>query len=172
MYASITVGWLELSILKSEPLGSGDLLSNPYCPNSTDTIWNPQLSTRSLNSFLALKNGRRFDLILTCLPVLGFRPVYDRYFLTKNEHNPRISNRPPFARARVFNHRLPARLSRCFFVPQYMHGLRWPVRKERIDPHAVVSNLLQRHWGFHASIQIFSLFPSTCDQDLHQIHSC
>jgi hypothetical protein len=38
---------------------------------------------------------------LTFSPVLGFRPVYPSYSLTKNEHNPRISTRSTFAKASV-----------------------------------------------------------------------
>jgi hypothetical protein len=56
-----------------------------------------QWSTRSFNSFPALKNGSFFGLILTRSPVFGFRPVYPSYSLTKKEHNPRISTRPPLA---------------------------------------------------------------------------
>ena len=56
-----------------------------------------QPSTRSFNSFPALKNGSFFGLIFTRSPVFGFLPVYDLYSLTKKEHNPRISTRSPFA---------------------------------------------------------------------------
>ena len=64
-----------------------------------DTIFCIHRSTRSFSSLPALKNGNFFGLILTLSPVLGFRPVYDLYFLTKNEQRPRISTRSPFTRA-------------------------------------------------------------------------
>jgi hypothetical protein len=47
-----------------------------------------QPSTRSLSSLPALKKGSFFGLTLTFFPVLGFRPVYPPYFLTKKEQRP------------------------------------------------------------------------------------
>ena len=57
------------------------------------------LSTRSLSSLPALKNGSFFGATFTNSPVLGFRPVYPPYFFTKKEQSPRISTRSTFARA-------------------------------------------------------------------------
>ena len=52
-----------------------------------------------LNSYRNAKKGNFFGLILTFSPVLGFRPVYPPYFLTKKEQRPRISTRSPLASA-------------------------------------------------------------------------
>ncbi len=55
--------------------------------------------TRSFSSFPALKNGSFLGLIFNFLPVLGLRPVYPSYSLTKNEYRPRISTWSPLAMA-------------------------------------------------------------------------
>jgi hypothetical protein len=60
---------------------------------------NPFVGIHMIHRILPYPHFIFLGLIFTGSPVLGFRPVYDPYFLTKKEHSPRISTRSLFASA-------------------------------------------------------------------------